>query len=245
VIWVTVLTHNRINHLRRLLESPHFEAAITRPDVSVLVLNQGSTDDTAEFLTHWWNKHLHDNGAWPGMVWNSAQNAGIVAGHQRQVDWLLGHGLYYGDQVVFLDDDVYSTGEGWLDRLTLPLWSGMTVVGCYGANVYAGWVMEQAEDPGLVDIVNMSHTAVRAEVFLEGFEFPLDFGISWHEDSALCLWVLEHHYRVQYIGTPESIGLHHDPHHKQTDDLYWRNWEKIKELYSGKGLTKGEQGYAR
>jgi glycosyltransferase involved in cell wall biosynthesis len=166
------------------------------------------------------------------MVWNSAQNAGIVAGHQRQIDWLLGHGLRWGDHIVFLDDDVYPTADGWLDYLTIPLEAGKTIIGCYGANVTADWQMVQATERGLVDIVNMSHTAVRAAVFLEGFEFPLDFGVCWHEDSALCLWAKDHGYEVQYIGDPELIGLHHDPHHKSTDDLYWRNWEKLKEQYA-------------
>lgn len=229
MIYVCVLTHNRLKHLRVLLGSPSFEPEITRADAQVLVLNQGSTDGTTDFLLHW--QRL--NGI---KVFNSCQNAGIIGGHQRQADWLLGHGLKHEDTVVFLDDDCYPTVEGWLEKLTRPIiaTTNIAITGCYAARVTADWQLKQAMHPGPVDIVSMSHTAVSARLFLEGFEFPLDFGLCWHEDSFLSLWAKEHGYLTYYVGTPESIGLHHEPHHTATDDLYWSNWALIKARFGAR-----------
>ncbi len=230
MIYVTVLTHNRVDHLRLLLESPYFEPDVTRMDACVLVLNQGSTDGTTDFLQRWEYKSNGHNRESIVTALNAPQNAGIICGHQRQMEWLLKHGLKREDTVVFLDDDCYPTARGWLGRLARPLVveSQIAITGCYGARITADWQLEQAMEPGVVDIVSMSHTAVSARLFLEGFEFPADFGDVWHEDAFLCLWAKEHGYLTYYVGAPESIGLHHEPHHKVTDDLYWANWERIK-----------------
>lgn len=240
MIWVTVLTHNRLDELQRLLSSPYFEQDLLTNEAGLLVLNQGSEDFTSDYLNSLRRKSLV---LYPRYFWNAAQNAGIVQGHQRQVDWLLGHGLRKQDIIVFLDDDAYPIQSGWLATLTAPIRDGRAVVtGAYGVRVTEGWEgYANAIEPGEVDVVNQSHTAVAGHIFLSGFEFPFELGRCWHEDTFLCLWAKERGYRVWYVGDAESIGLHHDPHHKQVDELYLRNWELARQRFAGLGVVLWEK----
>lgn len=241
-IWVTVLTHNRQPQLEQLITHPAFLGDIQQEGANFLILDQGSDDGTDNFLRRWWLNHQNEMVG--NKIWHSSQNVGIVRGHQRQVDWLLGRGLLSDDIVVFLDDDVHPIRSGWLRSLVEPLlFPRVAVAGAYGATIKEGWegYNPPPTKPGLVDVVSQSHMAVNAQLLLTGFEFPYELGACWHEDAFLCLWAIEQGYKVWYTGTPESVGLYHERKHKEPDALYNKNWELVRARFAGGGWVTWEK----
>lgn len=243
MITVLIQTYNRIEKLKRLLMNPRFLSPAMIPGFSTLVINsQGCTDGTREWLDEW-------HGAYPhAVVWQSWQNPGVVGGRCRLLDYVL-RGLKRDDILVFLDDDVEVLDGRWLDALVKPIENDpkIAITGAFGVLVQPGWadyVQGVPAVPCRVDVVSQSHTAVAAHLFLDGVEFDLSLGFVWHEDTVLCMEAHARGYEVFYVGTPESIGLKHDPHRKDReayDRLYWRNWEKIKERYAWRGLVLFER----
>ena len=236
MIYVCILTHNRRDQLEQLLNSP---LLWDWHDMEVLVVNQGSTDGSEMFLASMLPElpRLH--------IINSIQNPGIIVGHQRQIDWLLGHGLKHDDVVIMLDDDARPVRHGWIEELINPILStrDIAITGAYGVFVDERYhLTAPPSEPQEVDIVSNSHTAYAGHLFTGGCEFHYRLGTCWHEDSDLCMQAKARGFKVWYVGTPESIGLHHDSHHKTIDAQYRANWNWIKRTYMGRGLTLHERG---
>lgn len=243
MIYVLIQTYNRIEKLKRLLDNPLFTGDIQAVGATLVVNAQGCTDGTNEWLQKWQLENLRAE------VWVSWQNPGVVGGRCRLLDYVL-RDLKPEDIVVFLDDDVEVIERGWLYRLVEPITKDrehVAITGAFGVLVQPGWadyVQGVPAVPCRVDVVSQSHTAVAAHLFLDGVEFDLSLGFVWHEDTVLCMEAHARGYEVFYVGTPESIGLKHDPHRKDReayDRLYWRNWEKIKERYAWRGLVLFER----
>jgi GT2 family glycosyltransferase len=203
-------------------------------DVSFLILDNGSTDGTFDMLTQMYGNY------WSKVTLvRSDTNTGIIEGHQIQVDWLIAHGLKRDDIVVFLDDDVTPLENGWLYNLIAPILldpKTVAVTGCYAAMLqpdWSGYLLPNPETPGPVHVVNQSHTAVAAHLFLDGFRFDKKLGRVWHEDLDLCSYARAHGYVVFFVGTAISIGLMHDNHHKTTDADYFKNFEYVRSKWQG------------
>lgn len=118
---VVILTANRRAHLERCLRS--LDAQTRLPD-QLLVVENGSKDDTAAFLDRWRGsiplRVLRRDGSGS---FAEARNAGVQAAS--------------GTVIVFLDDDC-EADRWWLERLLAPLEAGAAAIG--GAVLPANFV---------------------------------------------------------------------------------------------------------
>ena len=244
MIYILIQSFNRLEKLKRLLDNPLF-IQDARGEGAVVVINaQGCTDGTNEYVRTFAQGDIHLKTD----VWISWQNPGVVGGRCRLLDYVLAR-LHRHDILVYLDDDVEVAARGWLEALIRPIRddSKIAITGAFGVLVQPGWSDYVQGVPALpcrVDVVSQSHTADAAHLFLDGVEFDLGLGFVWHEDTVLCMEAHARGYEVFYVGTPESIGLKHDPHRKDRDaydGLYWKNWERIKERYAFRGLVMFER----
>lgn len=248
MIAVMIQTHNRLAKLQRLLQNPLFQADLDAQGATLFVNAQGCTDGTNLYLKGFLAANSSLRYVERLIVWVSWQDPGVIAGRCRMLDYMLGRGLAPHDVLVYLDDDVEVTAPGWLSALVDPIRDNprVAVTGAFGVVVQPDWsdyVLWPPSVPCAVDVVSQSHTAVAAHLFLAGVEFDLSLGFVWHEDTVLCMEAHARGYDVWYVGPPETIGLHHDPHRKDReayDRLYWRNWDTIKARYAGQGLILAE-----
>lgn len=111
---VVLNTYNRADVLPRALESV---LAQTHPDFEVVVVDDGSTDNTAEVVAE-----VTD----PRVRYVHQENAGLSAARNT------GIGQARGRYVVFLDDDDHVVPT-WLERLAGPLEQPGVGVACCGA----------------------------------------------------------------------------------------------------------------
>ena len=159
-VGVVIPTLNRLRFLRRALESIHMQ---TLRDVAVLVVDQGSTDGTAEFLTD------------QQVLWVQEPRKG--AGFARSLGLL----RIEADEILFLDSDDWL--EPWaLESLHGALSSGVGLHAVYGGHQRA----ELASDGTRVSPIESvamyaplsSFTLARRE-FLESTGFSDGDNYSW------------------------------------------------------------------
>ena len=227
--FVCVLTHNRIAKVQACLESiyPGLKQA------ELHILDQNSTDGTREFLTLWAasKRGVH--------LTLSNQNLMAIGGRQRQVDMLRSRIKKYST-VVFLDSDVVAMNYGhWLTAL-VEAGGVYGIAGVYGRNISPefGGFGEPEEVPGFCDVVSGGMTAVAGEVFRQGVEFDQAYLPFWHCDSDLCLQARATGFKVYCVGA--YAGLRHDPEHKEPDDQYYKNMNRLRDKWQGKGVIRAE-----
>lgn len=98
---IIILTHNRWDQTGRCLQSLFDH---TRGDYEIIVVDNGSTDDTLMHLRRWADGH-------PNLcVIANRENKGFAAGNNQ------GLSIASGEYVVFLNNDTVVT-EGWLEGL--------------------------------------------------------------------------------------------------------------------------------
>ena len=97
-----VVTYNRLENLKLALE--HFQEQISYPDC-VIVVNNGSTDETETYLTEWENK-AEDH--YQRVVINSEQNEGGSGGFYRGLQKALDMGAEW---IWVSDDDAYPASD--------------------------------------------------------------------------------------------------------------------------------------
>jgi predicted dehydrogenase/GT2 family glycosyltransferase len=110
---VVLLSRNRLAHTRRCLAS----LAATMGDLEWIVVDNGSTDGTREYLDGWRRRS-----SWPAkVVLNDHDPGGSRARNQ-------GIAEAGGELVLFLDNDVYLEDPDWLVELVAPLQGDPRVV---------------------------------------------------------------------------------------------------------------------
>jgi GT2 family glycosyltransferase/glycosyltransferase involved in cell wall biosynthesis len=98
---IIVLAFNQLEHTRRCLESI---AAHTLEPHEVIVVDNGSTDDTPEFLKQWLTTHPNTT------IIRNETNRGFAAGNNQALS------IARGENVVLLNNDTVVT-SGWLAGL--------------------------------------------------------------------------------------------------------------------------------
>lgn len=88
----------------------------------VIVVDNGSTDDTAQIL---------DTYDWIDRV-NCVKNYGFAGGNNR------GAALAKNDIIIFLNNDTKITRPDWLEELTLPIETGYAIASGPGSNYVSG-----------------------------------------------------------------------------------------------------------
>jgi GT2 family glycosyltransferase len=194
VISILMLTHNRKGMVMRCLRS----LGIEHPAVEWIILDNASTDGTAQFLLDTAREHGRMR------VYLSGENKGVSGGR----DWLLQQ--VNSDTLVFLDSDVVALEPHWLEKLVEPLESPATGLCGPGGNwVTPGWKWYEPVAPdyrGPVDTVSGYCQAFRAEVLEQGVRMDTAFGRYWHEDTDWCMQIRQLGLDIVCTG---DIGLRH------------------------------------
>ncbi|HLB31177.1 MAG TPA: glycosyltransferase family A protein [Gammaproteobacteria bacterium] len=231
MIYVCILTHNRLNKLRHLIDNPFFWRGFDE----CVVLAQGCDDGTNEWLSQYATAHPDKQ----MILWQSWQNLRAIGGRQRMVDRML-HWLDTDDIVIMLDDDMLPISPEWARRLCQPILDDPEIgaSGVGGHDITWGPQLIHEVEPGWCDVVNGGWTAYRASLFLEGVEFDQAYLPFWHCDIDLAMQIRQKGYKIWCTG---RVGLAHEAHHWDMDEHYAARCKMFKDKWMGKGLTQIEQ----
>lgn len=135
------------------------------------------------------------------------------------------------DILVFLDDDMSATDDGWLQKLIEPILSGAAditgVDGRYVNTPNAGYFVTRPAPYDKPDYVSGGWCAVSGRVFEAGITFDSDYFPNYWEDVDFCLRARLHGFRIVATG---DVGLiHHGgpgnaKHATFTHDVFARKW---------------------
>jgi len=230
---IIVLNYNQCRFTKVCLES--IERFTHYASMEIVVVNNGSTDDTAEFLTSWSSKR-----SWTRVVTNES-NRGFAAGNN------CGARAATGEYLIFLNNDTFVT-DGWVGDL-LAHFRRHPKLGLLGP------VTNRSGNESVIPIeyANMEEMAVRARSYTAGHRGELTrphvlhwfcvmtprvvweqvgeldeaFGIGMFEDD-------DYTYRVRAAGyevaCAEDVFIHH--HHSASfgelsaaayDELFAKN----------------------
>lgn len=188
-ITIVVLTYNRKEILAELLQQLHL---IARPDMEVVIVDNGSTDGTEEFVTK----------EYPAFtVVRSAENLGAVGRNK-------GMAIAKGRLVVTIDDDILGLDDSALSRMeklftntpnlgalcfrVIDHYSGLVCNWCHPRDpqTFAGAPFETNE-------ITEGAVVFRKEVLDRVGLYPEDFFIS-HEGADLAARLIDHGYEIHY-----------------------------------------------
>lgn len=217
-----LLTYNNLPDVVRCFDS--LRPVICRPDVECIVLDNGSTDGTTDYLT------ILDNIT----LISGTENLGVGRGRSLLIEKAT------GDILVFLDSDVFATSNNWLDQLLKPLErDDVGLVGCAGS--FVDWQYFHPFKPapvGECDVVSGWCQAFKRELIHYGLALDHDYGLFFEEDSDFCMQVQALGWEVYNVA---SIGLRHVPSNSGAK-LVDRNQtlQRFRDKWMGKGLTHAE-----
>lgn len=214
---VVVLAYNNLEMTRACLHSVERHSGY--PNLELIVVDNGSTDGTREFLAGWETQVSSDRLAAVRVILND-ENLGFAAGNN------VGIRASTGDYVVLLNNDTYVT-RGWLLDLVRHFREtpALGLVGPVTNNIgneakieidYASMIemsaaarrytVEHPRELLLVDNVAFFCVAVSRAVLDEVGLLDEDFGIGFFEDDDYCHRVRSAGYQ---IGIAENVFVHH------------------------------------
>ena len=237
-IYVCILTLNRLDSLRRLIEGAAFLDGLLKPCgiwPEIVVMDQGSTDGTADYLRY--------SSDWVDQVMLNDRNLGCAGGRRAIVDRLIDGGLRPIDTVVFLDDDLIADSAEWLMGLMHGFTHGartpVGIVGVDGRQVTPDWMTAPMVEGlhrryvGYADYVSGGWSAVAGETLLSGVNFDTQFNPNYWEDVDLCYQARAAGWSVYAVG---DIGLRHEHFAAGVSVLLTVNgakfrakWEKVRD----------------
>lgn len=227
---VIMLTCNRISVTVRCLDS--LEPMLQRPGVNWYVVDNGSSDKTPALLRRFQDQY-------PEQVNISlmGHNLGVAGGRQYGLDLSR---KTNADLILFLDNDVYSSGLVWLDILLSVMTNEkIGAAGPGGHFVKPGWSWyEPAKEAGPVDTIAGYCQMIRRKA-LKGFSFDMAFNPYWHEDTDTCLYIRSQGYDILYTG---PIGLQHYHAGTNAGKDGKQKQAYLAQKWAGRGLVKHEQG---
>lgn len=220
---------NHCGHSYRCLQS--ILANTDEATYEVIVVDNGSSDETGELLS---------NSANIKVIRNQSNQGYLLACNQ-------GAGSARGEYLLFLNNDTTVT-RGWLESMT-GLLDGDSTIGAVGAKLVfgngalqeAGGIIwsdgstagygrgEDPDDPEFcyrreVDYCSGACLLVRRDLFVNLGGFDETYSPAYYEDADLCLEIKRLGYRVVY--QPEARIIHHEfgsGSKKKALDLYLRN----------------------
>lgn len=181
-------------------------------DAEILVVNDGSTDDTAEVVKRYPGVHLIQQG-----------NAGPAAARNR------GAQEAGGEILLFTDDDCVPT-PNWLDAMLAPFRDPEVVAakGVYRTHqrqLAARFVQVEYEDKyrvmsrfSEIDFVDTYSAAFRRDRFLEMSGYDTSFPVACAEDVELSYRMSAHGWKMKFA--PAAVVYHTHP------DRFWSYLKK-------------------
>ncbi len=229
MISLLFLTQNRKGIVARCFRS--LTPTLARPDVEWRILDNGSSDGTAEWLVKF---AVH----YPGKVAVdlAVYNLGVAGGRARLLDGPL------GETVIILDSDVEARAPDWLDRLLAPLarpevWMAGPG-GCWLAPDWLDYEPAPREYVGPVDVVSGFCQAWKREALESGIAMDLAYSPRWHEDADMSLQVGAHGHQVWDSG---EVGLFHIFAMTGDDGSSGLKQHYLISKWRGKGLVRAER----
>lgn len=221
------LTHNRRGIVARCFQS--MERALYETDVEWRILDNGSTDGTAEWLLKF--AAPHDN----VHVTLRADNTGVAGG--RNILFKQAR----GDIIVSMDSDVEARHPEWLVRVIAPLrFPDVGLCGPGGHWITEGWKWYDPVPPdyrGEVDTVSGYCQVFRRDVLEQGVALDMYFNPYWMEDTDLAMQIKALGYRVMCTG---DIGLTHIYAGSGDDGRGYEKQAYLASKWQGLGLVKCE-----
>jgi len=203
---------------------------LARPDVALFILDQASSDGTAEYIA------AHSSAG----VWNYQHNSGVAKGRQMMLE-----DADLSPIIVFLDSDVVVKDAGWLDKLAAAL--EPENVGIAGpAGSFVRWLPESSSvdyvpaPAGECDVLSGWCQAFKRELVQIGVALDLDYGKFWEEDSDFCMQIREAGWDVICTG---DIGVMHQPAASGDTGNRQFNLERFFGKWFAMGLTKSQEAY--
>jgi len=222
------LTYNRRGIVARCFQS--LASTLRDPAIEWRILDNGSTDGTAEWLLIF--AAQHDN----VHVTLRADNTGVAGGRDMLFEQA------QGDVIVSLDSDVEARRAGWLDRLLAPLDDPQVgLCGPGGHWITPGWRWYEPAPEGYtgdVDTVSGFCQVFRRDVLNQGVAMDLYFAPYWHEDSDLAMQIKALGYRVHCTG---DVGLAHIYSGTGDDGRGHEKQAYLASKWRGMGLVKFER----
>jgi hypothetical protein len=229
-----MLSHNRLSLVKRCLDS--LAPTLARDDVYLRLLDNGSTDGTAEWLQAWLSAQPDPSCV---QLLLSPVNLGVAAGRQQLV---MHERQEAHDVIVSLDSDVRIVSDNWLEQL--DSWLTPAEVGLVGPDGYdVFW--DRPIDPkwvrtpyGECDIVAGYCQAFKGELLNKGVDFDPEYGPFFHQDGDLCMQIRQQGYRILSTG---DIGVAHV--WGRSGVMYGdraRSFQRFRQKWYGKGLTRIE-----
>lgn len=206
MISLVVLTRNRLESLKRCLNAI-FDGTTTK-DYEVIVIDNGSTDDTCAYLSNLKSDKI-------GCIIINAKNEGVIARNT-------GFKIARGNITVQIDDDAY-VDKGWDTRLLEPFSDPKVgLVGVQGGLV-PSWLTHDvySSNNGFVDFVTGFCFAMRNV----GILYDNKFGGFWFEDSDLCFQFKSAGYKLKTVSG--GICCHASKRTEIDWDLHNSNLEYI------------------
>ena len=207
---VSILTYNRANILRDLLDSLH---QLSYPQLEIIVVDNNSTDETeAIVLQEFPEVQYYRMDSNQGV---SARNVGLSKAN--------------GDIVITLDDDIIGIDDNEIEAI-VALFDKHHDVGAICFNVidyFSGricnWchhykIEEFADKQFVTDEISEGAVALRRSVFAKSGFYPVDFFISYEGADLLCR-MLDAGYKTIY--SPEVVVRHR---HAQQGRPNWRRY---------------------
>ena len=234
---IVIPVYNQIFYTRVCLAS----LARERDDVELIVVDNGSTDETRDVLATW----VTEQGS--HQVIHNSQNLGFARACNA------GAGSATGEFIVFLNNDTFVL-PGWLENLMRPfadpsiVVTGSRLLYPNGHVQHAGVAFDDlgprhifvglpGDSPVVLEqrdyqVVTGAALAIRAQDFRRLGGFDTDY-YNTYEDVDLCLRVRRDGGRVVYV--PTSVAYHFESMTEgrvSTGEM--KNYELLMERWSGK-----------
>jgi GT2 family glycosyltransferase len=216
---VVIPAYNAANHIEACLIALNHQT-VPKERYQIIVVDDGSTDETADIVKRFDVKYIHQPNAGPA----SARN--------------LGAQIADGEIILFTDSDCVAEKD-WIEQMVLPF-EDSNVAGVKGAyrthqrQLAARFAQIEFEDrydllleSDSIDMLDTYSAAIRKSVFDEMKGFDESFPVANNEDTDLSYRLCASGYKI--VFSPKAIVYHTHPDSlkKYLTIKFWRGYWRL------------------